>query len=129
MVQHERAEIPDAFSLEAKEKGSLSDLFKDHGIRGNKRLYLALGIQFMQQMTGASATSTCNCTVSKLDPLGINIVTYYAPTLFQQSLGMSQERSLFLGCFLQVWYIIASFVTVSIRASIFLWHLTVVYRI
>ncbi|KAG8214247.1 putative sugar transporter STL1 [Butyriboletus roseoflavus] len=92
-VQHERAEILDAISLEAKEKGSWSDLFKDHGIRGNKRFYLALGIQFMQQMTG------------------INIVTYYAPTLFQESLGMSQERSLFLGCFLQVWYIIASFVT------------------
>ncbi|KAH0828152.1 putative sugar transporter [Lanmaoa asiatica] len=93
VVQHERAEILNAIALEAKEKGSWSDLFKDHGIRGNKRFYLALGIQFMQQMTG------------------INIVTYYAPTLFQQSLGMTQERSLFVGCFLQVWYIIASFVT------------------
>jgi len=52
-----------------------------------------LGIQFMQQMSG------------------INIVTYYAPTLFQDSLGMSQERSLFLGCFLQLFYLIASFLT------------------
>jgi hypothetical protein len=43
---------------------------------------------------------------------GINIVTYYAPTLFQDSLGMSQERSLLLGCFLQLFYILASFVTV-----------------
>ncbi|KAH0825910.1 putative sugar transporter [Lanmaoa asiatica] len=93
VVQHERAEILNAIALEAKEKGSWSNLFKDHGIRGNKRFYLALGIQFMQQMTG------------------INIVTYYAPALFQQSLGMTQERSLFVGCFLQVWYIIASFVT------------------
>jgi hypothetical protein len=39
-------------------------------------------------------------------------VTYYAPTLFQKSLGMSQERSLLLGCFLQLFYIIASFLTV-----------------
>ena len=54
VVQRERAEILDAIALEAKEEGSWSDLFKDHGIRGNKRFYLALGIQFMQQMTGTS---------------------------------------------------------------------------
>ncbi|QSZ36970.1 hypothetical protein DSL72_009062 [Monilinia vaccinii-corymbosi] len=41
----------------------------------------------------------------------INIITYYAPTLFKTSLGMSQERSLFLGCFLQLFYLIASFLT------------------
>ena len=121
MVRHERAEILDAISLEAKEKGYWSDLFKDHGIRGNKRFYL-------EQMSGTFAILICNRTVFEVIPLGIDIVTYYAPTLFQQSLGMSQERSLFLGCFLQVWCIIASFVIVSIRASIFLQHLTVVYR-
>jgi hypothetical protein len=43
---------------------------------------------------------------------GINIVSYYAPTLFQQNLGMTQERALFVGGFLQVWYILASFATV-----------------
>ena len=43
----------------------------------------------------------------------MNIVTYYAPTLFEVSLGMSQERSLFFGCWVQVWYMIASFVTVG----------------
>ena len=40
-------------------------------------------------------------------------MTYYAPTLFEVSLGMSQERALFFGCWVQVWYLIASFVTVS----------------
>ena len=44
---------------------------------------------------------------------GINIVTYYAPTLFQTSLGMSQHMALLLGALLQVWYLGASFVTVS----------------
>ncbi|KAF8436605.1 major facilitator superfamily domain-containing protein [Boletus edulis BED1] len=112
VVQQERTEILDAIAIEAKEESSWSDLFKDHGIRGNKRFYLALGIQFMQQMTGASATIR-DQTVFKIVScrLGINIVTYYAPTLFQQSLGMSQERALFVGCFLQVWYLFASFVT------------------
>ncbi|EED77707.1 predicted protein [Postia placenta Mad-698-R] len=59
----------------------------------HKRFYLALGIQFMQQMTG------------------ICIVTYYTPTLFQVSLHMSQQMSLFLGCWVQTWYFIASLVT------------------
>lgn len=46
-----------------------------------------------------------------LTQLGINIITYYAPTLFQSSLGLSQEKSLLLGSFLQLFYIIASFLT------------------
>ena len=48
---------------------------------------------------------------AKLICSGINIVTYYAPTLFQSSLGKSQHESLLLGALLQVWYIAASFVT------------------
>ena len=68
-VQHERADILDAISLEAKQKGSWSDLFKCHGIRGNKQFYLALGIQFMQQMTGTSATVR-NCDGVQSRPPG-----------------------------------------------------------
>jgi len=93
IVVREAEDIMNALELESKEEGTWADLFRDNGIMGNKRFYLALGIQFMQQMTG------------------INIVTYYAPTLFKESLGMDQEMSLFLGCWLQVWYLIASFVT------------------
>ncbi|KAH9840860.1 uncharacterized protein C8Q71DRAFT_427326 [Rhodofomes roseus] len=93
VVVKEAQEIIDALELESKEEGSWGDLFKSGGISANRRFYLALGIQFMQQLTG------------------INIVTYYAPTLFESSLGMSQEMALFLGCWLQVWYIVASFVT------------------
>lgn len=130
MVQQERAEILDAISIESKEKNTWSDLFKDHGIRGNKRFYLALGIQFMQQMTGMSKQLYPVYAYGvQSDSTGINIITYYAPTLFQQSLGMSQERSLFLGGFLQVWYIIASFVTVSACTSVFLFLPDTVYRI
>lgn len=66
-----------------------------------------------------TTTTICNRTVLKYVLSGINIVAYYAPTLFRQSLGMSRERSLFLGCFLQLWYIIACFVAASISASIF----------
>ena len=34
-----------------------------------------------------------------------------APTLFKSSLNFTTQMSLFMGCFLQVWYILASFVT------------------
>jgi hypothetical protein len=61
--------------------------------------------------------------MSSRQETGINIVTYYAPTLFQDSLGMSQERSLLLGCFLQLFYILASFLTVSNSLSIFTYPL------
>ena len=50
-------------------------------------------------------------TVRCEEPLSNNIVTYYAPTLFQTSLGMSQHLALLLGALLQVWYLGASFVT------------------
>ncbi|OIW25740.1 hypothetical protein CONLIGDRAFT_635532 [Coniochaeta ligniaria NRRL 30616] len=59
----------------------------------DKRFYLAVGIQFMQQCSG------------------INIVTYYAPTLYRETLGMSQERAMLLGCWTQTWYVLASLVT------------------
>jgi Sugar (and other) transporter len=97
LVVSEKNEILEAIALEAQEEGTWMDLLRDGGTKADKRFYLALGIQFMQQLTG------------------INIVTYYAPNLFQDSLGMSQERALLMGAFLQVWYILASFLTVSVR--------------
>ena len=52
LVQREKNAILEAISLEAKQEGSWSDLFRSNGLAANKRFYLALGIQFMQQMTG-----------------------------------------------------------------------------
>ena len=92
-VQQEMDDILDALNVESKEEGGWGDLLRSNGVSADKRFYLALGIQFMQQMTG------------------INIVTYYAPTLYTSSLGMSQESALLLGCFTQLWYLLASFVT------------------
>lgn len=95
MVQKEKNEIQYAIQLESEAEGSWMDLFRDGGCQGNRRFYLAVGAQFMQQTSG------------------INIVSYYAPTLFQKFLGMTQERALFVGGFLQVWYLCASFLTAS----------------
>lgn len=93
IVRDESNAILRAIEIESKEEGSWMDLFRDNGIAADKRFYLALGIQFMQQMSG------------------INIVTYYAPTLFQTSLGMGGRMSLLMGLLLQVWYFLASFLT------------------
>jgi len=92
-VQREMREILGALQAESKAQGSWGDLFRSNGVSADKRFYLALAIQFMQQLSG------------------INIVTYYAPTLFRTALGMSQEDALLLGCFTQLWYVLASFVT------------------
>jgi hypothetical protein len=110
-VQREKEDIMEAIAIESREEGTWGDLFRDNGIATHKRFYLALGIQFMQQMTGKdSVPSSLHFGDRRM--AGINIVTYFAPTLFQNSLGMSQERSLLLGCFLQFFYIIASFLTI-----------------
>ena len=52
IVQKEKDGIIEAIQIESKEEGTWGDLFKDNGIAANKRFYLALGIQFMQQLSG-----------------------------------------------------------------------------
>ena len=56
-VQQEKEDILEALRIEQEEQGTWADLFKDHGISGSKRFYLALGTQFMQQMTGINIVS------------------------------------------------------------------------
>lgn len=115
IIQTEKNEILAAIQRESEEEGTWMDLFRNGGNAANKRFYLALGIQFMQQMTGETGDVRCAHPSPMADEfaiIGINIVSYYAPTIFQDSLGMSQEKSLFVGGFLQVWYILASFLTV-----------------
>jgi len=92
-VQKEMDDILGALSAEREARGTWGDLFRSNGVSADKRFFLAIGIQFMQQMSG------------------INIITYFAPLLFRTALGMNQESALLLGCFTQLWYVLASFVT------------------
>lgn len=113
VVQNEKSDILSAINIESEEEGSWRSLFMDGGCAANKRFFLAVGIQFMQQTSGKLLPPVMTMILlTNILYTGINIITYYAPTLFKESLGMSQEKALFLGCFLQVWYIIASFLTV-----------------
>ena len=52
VVQREKDDILQVIAIESQEEGTWGDLFRDNGIGANKRFYLALGIQFMQQMSG-----------------------------------------------------------------------------
>lgn len=55
VVMKEAQEIIEAVEIERDEKGSWWELFQDHGgVSAHKRVWLGIGIQFMQQMTGAS---------------------------------------------------------------------------
>ncbi|KAK4228127.1 general substrate transporter [Podospora fimiseda] len=92
-VRQEVDEILKAVAREVRVEGTWGDLLRGNGVMANKRFALAVGIQFMQQMTG------------------INIVTYYAPTLYKTGLGMSEEQALLLGGYTQLWYVLASFIT------------------
>ena len=56
-VQREKDEIMKAIRIESREEGSWGDLFRSNGIQAHKRFYLALGIQFMQQMSGINIVS------------------------------------------------------------------------
>lgn len=57
LVQREKDDIMEAIRIESKEEGSWGDLFKSNGIAAHKRFYLALGVQFMQQMSGINIVS------------------------------------------------------------------------
>lgn len=57
-VLAETGDIMEAIKIESKEEGSWGDLIKDGGIAAHKRFFLALGIQFMQQMSGMLIPST-----------------------------------------------------------------------
>ncbi|KXS97755.1 hypothetical protein AC578_3201 [Pseudocercospora eumusae] len=69
---------------------SFRALIKDGGQRFRYRTLLGIGGQFMQQISG------------------INLITYYAPVIFQQSVGLSHSLSLLLAGFNGVAYFFSS---------------------
>ena len=70
-VQTEKDEIMEAIAIESKEEGSWMDLFRSNGISANKRFYLAVGIQFMQQMSGINIVRPLICNLQdNADKLG-----------------------------------------------------------
>ncbi|USW58340.1 Putative major facilitator, sugar transporter, major facilitator superfamily [Septoria linicola] len=91
-VSHDLADIQHAIEEEraAAAGNGFKALVKDGGQRFRYRTLLGIGGQFMQQLSG------------------INLITYYAPVIFQQSVGLSHSLSLLLAGFNGIAYFFSS---------------------
>ncbi|CAK3866040.1 Sugar transporter STL1 [Lecanosticta acicola] len=78
----------------AAEGSTFKALLKDGRQRFRYRTLLGIGGQFMQQLSG------------------INLITYYAPIIFEQSVGLSSKLSLLLAGFNGVAYFFSSLVPI-----------------
>ncbi|KXL43979.1 hypothetical protein M433DRAFT_68828 [Acidomyces richmondensis BFW] len=92
-VQLEYADTAAALELERKERSDWTGVFRDGGVKGNRRVLLAMGAQLMQQATG------------------INVALFYAPTIFEKVIGMPHNLALLVAGALQTWWLISSFLT------------------
>ncbi|KAI0429252.1 hexose carrier protein [Xylaria sp. FL1042] len=81
---------------EAASRGGFKTLLTNGPQRFFHRTLLGIGGQFMQQLSG------------------INLITYYAPVIFQQSVGLSHNLSLLLAGFNGVAYFFSSLVPIWI---------------
>lgn len=79
---------------EAARGNSYRALFRNGEQKFFFRTMLGIGGQFMQQLSG------------------INLITYYAPVIFQQSVGLSHDLSLLLAGFNGVAYFLSSLVPI-----------------
>lgn len=91
-VSVEFTEIKDAIALEEAESGGWKDCFTDGGIMGWQRVAIACSAQALQEFTGT------------------NIITYYAPYVMVNSVGLTSHQSLLLSGGLQLWFLVASFI-------------------
>lgn len=76
--------------------GSLWDCFKMGKTRNLHRVSLGIGGQLLQQISG------------------INLITYFAPVIFQKSVGLSRNTSLLLSGFNGVAYFLSSLVPIPL---------------
>lgn len=81
---------------EASSGASFKALLKNGQQKFFYRTMLGIGGQFMQQLSG------------------INLITYYAPVIFQQSVGMTHDLSLLLAGFNGVAYWVSSLIPIWI---------------
>ncbi|KAI9730689.1 MAG: hypothetical protein M1834_005657 [Cirrosporium novae-zelandiae] len=96
LIQAEIAEINNALveEREAASSSSFRALLKNGEQKFFNRTMLGIGGQFMQQLSG------------------INLITYYAPVIFQQSVGLSHSLSMLLAGFNGVAYFFSSLVPI-----------------
>lgn len=96
------AEIKDAIALEEEAASGWMDCFRDGGVMGWQRVAIACSAQALQEFTGT------------------NIITYYAPYVMVNSVGLDAHQSLLLSGGLQLWFLVASILPWYVPFSPFL---------
>ncbi|KAL2356833.1 general substrate transporter [Cryomyces antarcticus] len=91
-IVKEQQDILDAIEMEAHRGKSWLELFKPDRVQTRKRILLAYGMQFMNQVGG------------------INLVVYFVPTVLQENVGLTRNLSLLLGGVINCMFVIGSFV-------------------
>ncbi|RHZ70703.1 hypothetical protein CDV55_103215 [Aspergillus turcosus] len=89
-VANELKEIQYAIKVEQDEAGSWSDIFKDNGVSGFQRVFVAFMANFFQQLSG------------------VNVMSSLGPYVFERSVGLNQREALLVSGGLQVWYFLSS---------------------
>lgn len=94
-------------------KGSFADAFKFNRNRNFHRTVLAYVNQMFQQISG-EFKKRCRMPIgtSLTVSIGINIITYYAATIFEQNIGLSGFLSRLLAALNGTEYFIASWVAI-----------------
>ncbi|KAF2018599.1 putative MFS sugar transporter [Aaosphaeria arxii CBS 175.79] len=91
-VRQESQDIVDAIALEQNvDKGWLS-IFKNDELQTGKRVLLAYGMMFMQQVSG------------------INFIVYYVPTALEHNVGLDRNLSMVLGGCIQCMFFLGSLI-------------------
>lgn len=95
-IQKEMVEIQQA--IDEERKAAHGNSYKALLTNGEQKFFyrtmLGIGGQFMQQLSG------------------INLITYYAPSIFQQSVGLSHDLSMLLAGFNGVAYFFSSLIPI-----------------
>ncbi|KAL2221512.1 general substrate transporter [Thermoascus aurantiacus ATCC 26904] len=92
-IVKEQNDILEAIRLETQEGGySWSKIFHRDEVQTGKRVLLAYGMQFMNQVGG------------------INLVVYFIPTVLNKNVGLSKNLSLLIGGIVQCMFLLGSFV-------------------
>ncbi|KAL1991055.1 hypothetical protein VTN49DRAFT_5559 [Thermomyces lanuginosus] len=92
-IVKEQNDILEAIRLETQEGGyKWRNLFHRDEVQTGKRVLLAYGMQFMNQVGG------------------INLVVYFVPTVLEVNVGLDRNLSLLLGGIIQIMFLLGSFV-------------------
>ncbi|CAM1502720.1 Fc.00g074960.m01.CDS01 [Cosmosporella sp. VM-42] len=89
-IEEEIRAIEQAIEIESETEGSLLDCFRNDRVKTGSRVFMAWGMQFMNQVCG------------------INLVVYYIPSVLVQNVGISAHLAQILGGCIQIMFMVGA---------------------